>query len=124
MVSDQRHRPAHPVRARVDPEIIHQLECWQRGGPGLALVLVASLALSVPLALAQPKDAPKDAGKDAKAAKPMPPQPVKAVAAKLAADSGLSIEITPVSGEDVQKLIARIYATPAEVVERLLKPGN
>ena len=28
------------------------------------------------------------------------------------------LEITPVSGEDVQKLIARIYATPAEVVER------
>jgi hypothetical protein len=40
VVSDQRHRPAHLVRARVDTEITQQLKCWQRGGPWLALVLV------------------------------------------------------------------------------------
>src|SRR6266542_1609947 len=41
VVSDPRHRPAHPVSARVDPEIEQQLEGWQRGGPGLALILFA-----------------------------------------------------------------------------------
>src|SRR6267142_3995450 len=41
VVSDQRHRPPHPVRARIDSEITQQLECRQRGGPGLPLVLGA-----------------------------------------------------------------------------------
>lgn len=41
VVSDQRHRPADPVRARVYPQIMQQLKCWHRGGPGLALILVA-----------------------------------------------------------------------------------
>ena len=41
LVSDQPHCAAHPVRAWIDSEITQQLECWQRGGPGLARVLVA-----------------------------------------------------------------------------------
>jgi hypothetical protein len=35
VVSDQCHCPAHPVTGRVDSEIAQQLECWQRGGPGV-----------------------------------------------------------------------------------------
>src|SRR5262245_60570361 len=38
--SDQRDRPAQPIRVRSDPEITQQLKCWKCGGPGLALVLV------------------------------------------------------------------------------------
>ena len=60
----------------------------------MRLVLVASLSFATALAIAQPKDASKDAGKDAaKAAKPMPPQPVKAVAAKVgpAADEASAV---------------------------------
>src|SRR5262245_343368 len=41
VISNQRHRLAHRVRARVGSEITQQLECWQRRGPGLALFLVA-----------------------------------------------------------------------------------
>jgi hypothetical protein len=39
VISDQRHCPADTVRARVNSEIMQQLERWQRGDPGLAMVL-------------------------------------------------------------------------------------
>lgn len=31
---------ADPLGARIDTEIVQQLQCWQRGDPGLAVVLV------------------------------------------------------------------------------------
>jgi hypothetical protein len=43
VISDQRHRSAHRVRAWVDSEITKQLECWQRRGLGLALFLLVPL---------------------------------------------------------------------------------
>ena len=49
VVSDQRHHAAHPVRARVNPEIVQQLKRWQRGGPWLAWELAFGLALLIAL---------------------------------------------------------------------------
>ena len=37
----------------------------------------------------------------------------------LAEAQKMRIEITPTSGEDVEKLIARLYATPKDVVEKV-----
>src|SRR5579871_6427324 len=39
VLSNQRYCPANRVSIRIHPEIMQQLKCGQRGGPGLALVL-------------------------------------------------------------------------------------
>src|SRR4029077_13702107 len=56
MVPDLRHRLAHSVGARVDPEVMEQVECWQRRDPRLAVFHVG----------------PLEARREARAARPLP----------------------------------------------------